>query len=186
MPRWGNTYNFTTTDKTVGWLTPAHNATPPTNCHIGEPSSSDLIIFLGDSASWVSKNWTFPFNVMVIGGHPVLSLSKDAQGRIALTGEVLNDKDDAVVVIKNNKFTASGKNAFLVDSTKSDLDVTVEHLNENVLSVSYLNAHAIKVRGHFHYKGTDVLVTEDEIVVNRNVHMSGACTAHARGAAFSF
>jgi hypothetical protein len=183
----GNTYNYITGTKTIGWLRPGREATPRTNCQFGTPLPSDLIFFVGSSVARISKDIHYPFNVVTINDHPILRVDKDLQGRIAISGEVFDDKDNAIVVIRNNKFTASEKNTFSIDSTVSTLEVTVEHLNEPVLSVNYMNPKVVKVTGHFHYKGTDVLVKEDEIVTNPgNNRLADACAAYSGISAFSF
>jgi hypothetical protein len=172
----GNTYNMA--PQNSGWLRPGHEPTPITSCKIDD-TKKVLIVFFGNTVGWMDKDLPSPWTMLRIAGHPVLSLSTNKKGEIAINGEVYNPQDDAVVVIENNKFTTSSE-AFIVNSTPTSLRVTVKHLNEPVLSVRYMNPSTVQIAGHFHYRGKDVLVTTDELIVNGSMHIGGPqCVGYA-------
>jgi hypothetical protein len=164
----GNTYNVGSNNS--GWLRPGHDPTPPTRCQVPElsvkgPQQDDLVIFFGNTVGWINKNSPFPWVILKIAGHPVLTLEKKKTGEIAISGEVYNPQDDAIVVLANNKFTTSTE-AFVVDSTSTSLRVTVKHLNETVLNVQYLNPHTVRISGHFYYQRHNVLIGTDKSIVD--------------------
>jgi hypothetical protein len=162
-----NTYNINKGEsKGIGWLRPSHEPTPHTKCSNGVQGPKDLTVFLGNNV--ISVRGTRPSNIPLpllrLGGRNVLTLNKDSQGLMAISAEIFNSNDDAIVVVDKNKFTAS-KEAFIVNSSPHSLRVTVEHLNESVLEMQYLNPHAVRIKGHFHFNGSDVIYTDDKTLV---------------------
>ena len=116
-----------------------------------------------------------------MAGRTVLTLRRTQQGEIAVSADVFNEKDDAVVSIEDNKFTISDE-AFQVEKPDaSTLRVTVKHRKETVLDIRYLNKYAVRVLGHFYYAGQDVLVKDTGVVANpgdRKIHDS--CFGNAK------
>ena len=164
----GNTYNIASNNS--GWLRPGHELAPRTRCQapaldVKGPQQDDLVILFGNTVGWINKNVPFPWVILNVAGHPVLTLQKKKSGEIAISGEIYNPQDEAIVVIENNKFTTSTE-AFIVNSTLNSLRVTVKHLNETVLNVQYLNPHTVRISGHFYYQGHSVLVGTDKTTVD--------------------
>lgn len=163
-----NTYNINKGEsKNIGWLQPAHDPTPHTSCSNGVPGPRDLTVFLGNDVVSVrgSRPSNVPLSLLRLAGRDVLTLNRDSQGRMAISAEIFSSNDDAIVVVDKNKFTAS-KEAFIVDSDPHSLRVTIEHLNESVLEMHYLNPHAIRIKGHFHFHRSDVVYTDDRTLVD--------------------
>jgi hypothetical protein len=168
--RTGPTYNFTKKNVTdVGWLKPGHTPTPPPpdpDCPIDEAvKRGELIVFLG---TFVGTSSHFPLTIVEVGGHDLLKVDKDKAGHLTFSGEVFNASGDAVVVIEKNKFTVSDE-AFIVDASpdKTSLRVTVKRWNESVLDIEYLNAHTLKIAGHFRYHGADINFSDNGTEASR-------------------
>lgn len=157
-----NTYNITRAGVTVGWLKPAHRATPPSpdpDCPIADGiKNGAILVYFGNMVGWSSH---YPLVLVSVQGRDLLTVDRDKQGHLLFSGVVFNEHDDAVVAIKKNKFTASDE-AFEVEesSDHSSLAVTVKHLDETVLDIEYLNAHTLRISGHFRYSGADITVNK--------------------------
>jgi hypothetical protein len=158
----GNTYNIQKASNVVqGWLVPEHKPTPRNGCNL---DANDFVVFFGNIVASTTDS-TVP--IVRIQGHDLLKFQRDTKGRLAFSGEVFNELDDAVVVIEKNKFTISDE-AFQIDNpNRSSLKVTVKHLNEPVLDIEYLNSHALKIKGHFHFQGVDIKATDGSITTIR-------------------
>ena len=177
------TYNIHNTPANVGRLVPANDQLPSTKCPTA-PQLGDLTVFFGSAVGWMKpQSGQTSLTVLRIDGRELLRLDRDKVGRLALTGDVFNKNDDAVVVISKNRFTISDE-AFVVDKSSSDLRVTVKHLNETVLQVRYLNKDAVRVSGHFYYHGKDVLAQDDKLVLPNNNIVSDMCSQNS-GTIFS-
>ncbi|MGC2475721.1 MAG: hypothetical protein WA485_15370 [Candidatus Sulfotelmatobacter sp.] len=174
--RVGNTYNITKEPTNSGWLRPGHEPTPQNTCRTA-PQANDLLVLFGGNIGWEYGASQLSLPVLTIKNHPVLTLNRNKSGQIAISGEVFNSRDDAVVIIENNKFTTSNE-AFIVSSTRSTLRVTVKHLNETVLNVNYLNPGAVRIMGHFYYQGKEVFAKDDETIINTNHFGGGNCSVN--------
>jgi hypothetical protein len=185
----GNTYNITDSPTRLGWLKPANENLNDGICGLSEvKKDAGVLVMLGNNIGWsTQRSWPFPLNVLRISKRVIISLDRNKNGEIAVNADVFNEKDDVVVTIEKNKFTISDE-AFQVETPdKSTLRVTIKRKKETVLSIHYSNNYVIRITGHFHYEGRDILVTEDQgLVVNPgNTTLSGSCYGNM-GTLFTF
>jgi hypothetical protein len=181
----GNTYTIKSPQPVnIGWLKPSNEPTPKTHCNIDETTrKTGIIVFFGSEVAWWTPGKSYPLPLVILesNGRNLLALDQNKQGQMAFSGEIFNSHDDVVVVFDKNKFTISNE-AFEVEyPNKSSLKVTVKHLNETALDIHYLNPRAVRISGHFYYKGRDLLVSDDQVSLdNGRGVFSGVCHDNSR------
>jgi hypothetical protein len=168
-------------DKFSGWLRPAHDPTPANPCAQRIIDQGGYIVFLGPMAFGATK---MPNIVLGVGAlhtkpFPLLTLDKNKRGELALSADVYSN-DDIVVEFKDGKYTVSN-DAFKVEKPDpSTLEVTIKRLKEKVLQVRFLNAHAIKILGHFQYpNASDLRVDDTALTVNTIPLRGGGCAVNS-------
>src|ERR1700730_3609133 len=166
----GNTYTIKSPQPVnIGWLKPSNEPIPKTDCKIDDTTKqTGVIVFFGNQVAWWTPGKAFPLPLVILEsrGHNLLTLDRNKQGQLAFSGKIFNSHDDAVVVFEKNRFTISNEAFEVKYPDKSSLMVTVKHLNETALEIHYLNPHTVKISGHFYYKGTEVLVSDDQVSLN--------------------
>jgi hypothetical protein len=141
------------------WLVPADDPMPDNDCARRSPTNS-LVVMLGDLTAW---DELFPHIVLAIRNKPILTVNRNEQGRIAVTTDVMDDNDNAVVEIVDNHFTVAS-DAFKVERPDlSTLSVVIAHHKEQVLNIRYANPRTLKITGTFRSDSTVVRVTQSKV-----------------------
>jgi len=97
-----------------------------------------------------------------------LIVDRDKQGRIAVTTDVIDENDDAVVEIVKNHFTVTN-DAFKVSRPDlSTLSVVIKHHKQEVLNIRYSNPRMLRINGIFRYSGIEVKGTDSTVELYRN------------------
>jgi hypothetical protein len=131
------------------WLVPASDPQPKTSCPVVDGA---LQILLGNSTVYATIS---------VDRKPQLVLDRDDQGRVAVTGNIFDENDDAIAEIDRNHFTVDSDVFKLARPDRSTLSVTIKKHKEEVLSIRFVNSSTIRIKGVFRYRNTPRLVVGD-------------------------
>jgi hypothetical protein len=114
------------------WLVPASDPQPKTSCPVVDGA---LQILLGNNTVYATS---FPATIVSVDRKPQLVLDRDDQGRVAVTGNIFDENDDAIAEIDRNHFTVDGDVFKLERPDRSTLSVTIKKHKEEVLSIRFV------------------------------------------------
>jgi hypothetical protein len=150
------------------WLVPASDATPHNSwCpSLDKLPPRSVILLVGSNTAYAFR---FPASIIKIEGVPKFSLDRDDHGRIAITADIFDEEDNAVVEIEHNHFLVDG-GAFKMERPDiSTLVVYARKHKEQVLWVRFLNDSTMQLRGTFRYPDSlGVTITDSSIVTAPN------------------
>lgn len=126
-----------------GALVPSNLSSPVSFCHVPD---GQMAVYFAGGAAW---NLQFPFTVLRLNKKDIISLDKDAKGRILVSAKIYDDRGNLLVLINKNEFLSTYSASHL-ERTKSEL-IVYDHRDEIALSVRFTNPHAIEISGSFHY-----------------------------------
>ena len=174
----------------VFYLSPDNKPAPPTSCDTLRPvinriAPNGLTIILGNFGSAVASQ--FPAVVIGIEEQPILTMDKDSDNHITVSGDFYDGNHDIVAEIDHNHFKVE-RGVFRKIRHASTLTVVARHDKETVLRVKYLNPATVYIVGTFRDKNGSVLVVDDNQTVFNGGIMHGAddCVVDARAGAFDF
>jgi len=159
------------TDQYSGFLEPANDPMPHNPCTRQTPDS--LYVFFGTEAAYATE---FPADIITINGEVKLTLYKERGGKLAISTDIFDDNDDIVAEIDKNQFTVRKEGVFRKTSDRNSLRVVMVHKKETILDIRYLNPHALRILGRFHYPGVapDITSTADGLSYS-GLHFVAGC-----------
>jgi hypothetical protein len=166
------------------WLIPASDPQPRTACpDPSELPTGTLTLVMGSNAAYASS---FPAAVVVVENKIQFSLNRDPQGRIAITTDVFDSADNAVVEIDHNRFTVANDVFKMERPDLSTLAVYIKNHKEEVLWVRFLNPSTMRIRGVFRWRDAPSVVVTDSDIEAADPGLVGAlnCGEIAPEAAF--
>lgn len=144
-----------------GLLTPANDPDPSSSCTSSPLNDPNAVgIFFGSSAAWI----TIPKHIVLkIKESELLSISRSKEG-VRVSAEIYSKDGRIVAQIIDNEFHINPNNYFRIDRQDRHSLVVYDQYKNQVLSVRFLNPHAIKVIGIFYYHyGPPVFIGEQEV-----------------------
>jgi hypothetical protein len=160
-----------------GWLYPAGEHVN-IQCPLAHPD--DLILMIGTNAFIADK---FPHTVIAINCDNILSVERDANGRIGVTLAIL-DKDGKVVVsVDHGQFTVNKNNFFRINRYHSKSTISViDQSNQEVLYLHLANRNLLQLRARFNYRGVPIHIDDLHAFGTSNGITVGNCTGYTYGA----
>jgi hypothetical protein len=132
-----------------GLLIPSDESSPFKFC---QPEGDEVALYLGGVAL---KTSSFPIVVLSLDTKPMLSLDRNRDGSISLSGDILDKDGKVVATIDNNVFLINQNNYLRMRRTDfSDL-IVEDQYRTRVLNVKFYNPAALRLTGQFH-SGTGV------------------------------
>jgi hypothetical protein len=106
-------------------------------------------VFYGDSVAFAQ---TFPFNLISYDGNALITVDKNNQGDILLTGDILDSSYKLIARITQNNFVVATNNISYQQRPDASTLIVYDSYGNEVLSFRYLNNHAIQLLGNFYYQ----------------------------------
>lgn len=160
-----------------GWLYPADEDIN-VQCPLHHPN--DLVLMVGTSAYVTDK---FPHTAIAINCDNVLSIDRDANGRIGVT-LTIRDKDGKVIVdLDRGLFTVNKNNYFAIDRHRSRSTLSViDQSNQEVLYLHLANKNVLQLRAILNYRGISVHIDDSHPFGSSNIIVTGSCFEYSGNA----
>jgi len=153
----------------TGVLTPADDPMPLTCDMPGVPDSMTRI-YAGNSMQVASPDHETA--LLKVDGDMLLSVTSTSVG--LLVSAKIYDENQALVVIKDNRFEANKNLGFSPKRPDPHTLIVYNNWDKEVFKIRFLNPKAVRVTGVFYYPGFSypVVITDDKIIVNGSDFMS--------------
>ena len=134
-------------EKFLGYLVPANEPTPISNC--GEMPPSSVKVLLGDSEGYTNNN---TMNLISAFDEPLLT-AKKVGNRLQISLELFNREGASIAKVKDGVFVGQvSENLEIMSRDPHGIDIFDKTNNSLVFHIRYLNPQAIEILGEFYAK----------------------------------
>jgi hypothetical protein len=158
-----------------GLLVPGNGADPPLPPMCSDVPPSALKVFLGDSLGFTSAD---EVTVLRIRGVDVLRLHRTSAG-IAVLAKVFSEDGKIFAQVVDNHLYVNPDNFFRVDNPDSHSFVVYDLHQKEMLGISYIGPHSLRVWGIFQLPGSvPVIINQTELLIGSS-HFFRSCSGNA-------
>jgi hypothetical protein len=161
-----------------GPLRPAHDPSPPLTCK-EKPDPGDLVIHFGTDARIGQGKG--PFTTFKVGDCSVLNFTRLKDGRLGFSDIGYDYDGDVAFMIRDGTYQALLPLALRVFRPDPSTYVLLDHYDQEVIYIRYLNPNAVRVRGRFICGEAPQVEVRDKAILLGGTRIFGITTGQHAG-----